>query len=186
MSTKGALTKAKHEPSAMEVLSRAIHERMNDPSVANVWGGIGVNQHGPIRRIVWARVDPSQIQAPEDAGGKLEGGVADGVRYNITRIREQVMDLHIYGEHERACEQILKNVVAAIDLTTRRTRFLTERWTSETVENDSNTRRPKVIVRAVFRLLVPDVITPLQPVAGFEHECGILPEEGTSPLTPGP
>lgn len=167
------------EASGMELLSRAIHDRMNDPSVANVWSAKGVKRHDQIRRVVWARVDPSQIIAPEDAGGKLQGTGANGSRFNVTRIREQVMDLHIYGEHEAAIEQILKNLIAAIDLTIRRTRFLAESWTTETTENASYTHRPKCVVRAVFRLHVADEVVPLRPLVGTGHECGILQTDGS-------
>lgn len=172
------MTVTAHEPSAMELLARDVHATMNDPSVALVWSAKGVKRHDQPRRIVWARVDPSQIVTPEEAGGRQHGG-ANGVRYNVTRIREQVMDLHIYGEHEAAIDQILKNVVAAIDLTIQRVRFLAESWTTETADAANNTHRPKCVVRAVFRLNVPDEVSPLRPLLGTLHACGILQADGS-------
>lgn len=177
-------------PSRMEVVSRLVHQTLNDSSVKNVWGATGLAQWDQKRRVVWVRA-PSIITEPSQAGGRIQGGEASGgngegssgqkgtSRWRATRIRQQTMDLHIYAEHELAVDALLDAVIAAIDLSCPQVKYVSENWTSESPENAGHTHRPKVVLQAIFRLTVADEVKPLQAVIDQAHECGLLREDGS-------
>ncbi len=180
-----ATPKPTSAPSRMEVVSRKVHHELNDSSVKNVWGAKGLDQLDQPRRVVWVRA-PSLVTEPSQAGGRIQGGEASGgsgegssgqrgtSRWRVTRIRQQVLDLHIYAENELLVDALLDNMIAAIDLSWPQVKFISEDWTPE-----DNTHRPKVVLRAIFRLTTTDEVKQLSAVLGQAHECGLLQEDGS-------
>lgn len=168
--------------SRLEECTERIHKVLNDPSVQHVFGATGLKAHGKPRRIVWVRTQ-SPIEAPRQAGGRLQGAREDerpqnrAFRVRLCRVRVQTVDAHVYGEDDGAADQIVDSLLAAVETEVPQVEYVFEDWPMETLANANLTHFPKVVIRMRIRLAVADEIAPLH-AAEFEHECGLLDAEG--------
>ncbi len=183
----GERQKPDAQMSDLERVTVRIHSALNEPSVRRRFGAMGLHEIAGDRRIVWVRVQ-SPIEPPRQAGGRMQSRLGeqgeqpkpqDGSRWRCARVRVQTVDAHIYGEHDGAIDETIKNLIAAVETECPQTNYLFEDWPLETEANASLTHHPKAVLRMQIRLQVSDEVLPLMPVVGEGHECGLLQEDGT-------
>ena len=182
--------------SRLQDLTAAFHQRLNDATVAYVFGRADFDDHQQTRRIVWVR-EGSQLEPPYRAGGTfIDGNPA--VRVRICADRIERVAAHIFAEDDEAADTLLDNLIAAVLLTIpaqhRQFPVLSYEWkTHEPREAGHTLRAEYVILHCAFRLPVPDEIKPLRELEDFTDECGSLQQDGSTteepteePPPPGP
>lgn len=144
----------------------AIESALNDPSVKFQLGRIKNQENTQLRRVVWVRAGGT-VQPPERTGAKLNSGSRVKQAYTL----DDRVEAHIYAEDDDLTEQLMHNVLAALNRAAGRSIVpLSYRWpTEEDGKADISLRQPKVVLLFEIHVPVLDVIESLTTIAAFNH-----------------
>jgi hypothetical protein len=156
-----------------------IRAQLNDPSVFHYVGELWLRSWGEQRRVVWV-VRPSRVERPfRTMGGAFTSG-AEAERSTPTRVRHELVQAYIQAEDQAAVEQLLDNVLVALELTYSN---LAEpgNYEWETQQRPGSTEdeggaghtlwAERIRLDVVFEWLVLKETSPLAIMTSVEHGC---------------
>lgn len=156
-----------------------VEANLADTTVEFQLGRAREGEHGIRRRVMMYRAG-GLILAPKRAGGAMVGGEG-GVRIPTIYDRHESVDVVLHAESEESLDQLLDNMINAIDKVAPNGGINWENY--EWNENEIAQRVPQVRLRFAVKLPVAEEIRPLTIITAEEMEFHLIvpPETLDSP-----
>jgi len=157
------------------IVEGGVYPALDDLTVKFLIGRKYLAAQEQLRRVIWVPVE-STIDKPEKMGGfrTTEAAEADVKVSSSAMIREENVEIYIFGEDEDKTEALFDAMLSAIHRTVggNSTRPTTYRW----VDEDEGVfgfqlRQPCIVVRIGIRMPVPLEVKDVCVITAATHTC---------------